>query len=105
VLCEGPRGTLAKQLEPQLGLMVGRNPQVYATGVKELWEMPAGRVQKGRVIHTMGYPLPNGHVRRRLHLRDDRPHVGGGLRSPDSTRPIPPAIRTGISSASRLTRS
>ena len=59
VLCEGPRGTLTKQLEPQLGLMVGRNPQVYTTGVKELWEMPAGRVQRGRVIHTMGHPLPN----------------------------------------------
>ena len=59
VLCEGPRGTLTKALEPQFGLLVGRNPQVYATGVKEIWETPAGRVQKGRVIHTMGWPLPN----------------------------------------------
>ncbi len=59
VLCEGPRGTLARQLETQLGLTVGRNPQTYSTGVKELWEMPPGRVQKGRVIHTMGFPLPN----------------------------------------------
>jgi electron-transferring-flavoprotein dehydrogenase len=57
VLCEGPRGTIAKQLEQQLGLTVGRNAQVYSTGVKELWEMPAGRVQRGRVIHTMGFPL------------------------------------------------
>jgi electron-transferring-flavoprotein dehydrogenase len=59
VLCEGPRGTIAKALEPQLGLTVGRNPQVYSTGVKELWEMPPGRVQKGRVTHTMGFPLSN----------------------------------------------
>ena len=58
VLCEGPRGTLAKVLETQLGLTVGRNAQVYSTGVKELWELPPGRVQKGRVIHTMGFPLP-----------------------------------------------
>ena len=58
VLCEGPRGTIAKQLEKTLGLTVGRNPQVYATGVKELWEVPAGRAQKGRVIHTMNWPLP-----------------------------------------------
>jgi len=57
VLCEGPRGTLAKVLEPQLGLTVGRNPQVYSTGVKEIWEMPVGRAEKGRVIHTMGFPL------------------------------------------------
>ncbi len=59
VLCEGPRGTLAKALEQSLGLTVGRNAQVYSTGVKEIWEMPAGRVQKGRVIHTLGWPLPN----------------------------------------------
>jgi electron-transferring-flavoprotein dehydrogenase len=59
VLCEGPRGTLAKVLEQQLGLGVGKNPQVYSTGVKEIWEMPPGRVQKGRVIHTMAYPLPS----------------------------------------------
>jgi electron-transferring-flavoprotein dehydrogenase len=59
VLCEGPRGTVAKALEKPLGLTAGRNPQVYSTGVKELWEMPAGRVQRGRVIHTMGWPLPH----------------------------------------------
>jgi electron-transferring-flavoprotein dehydrogenase len=58
VLCEGPRGTVAKTLEEPFGLTVGRNPQVYTTGVKELWEVPPGRVQKGRVIHTMGWPLP-----------------------------------------------
>src|SRR5262245_5825717 len=59
VLCEGPRGTIAKVLEQTLGLTVGRNAQVYSTGVKELWELPPGRVEKGRVIHTMGWPLPN----------------------------------------------
>jgi electron-transferring-flavoprotein dehydrogenase len=58
VLCEGPRGTIAKALETSLGLTVGRNAQVYSTGVKELWEVAAGRAQKGRVIHTMGWPLP-----------------------------------------------
>ena len=59
VLCEGPRGTIAKQLEHSLGLTEGRHPQVYATGVKELWEVPAGRAQQGRVIHTMNWPLPS----------------------------------------------
>ncbi len=58
VLCEGPRGTIGKQLEKSLGLTTGKQPQVYATGVKELWEVPAGRAQKGRVIHTMNWPLP-----------------------------------------------
>jgi len=58
VLCEGPRGTLAKVLERELGLTDGREPQAYSTGVKEVWEVPAGRATKGRVIHTMGFPLP-----------------------------------------------
>jgi electron-transferring-flavoprotein dehydrogenase len=57
VLCEGPRGTVTRQLERSLGLTVGKDPQVYATGVKELWEVPAGRARKGQVIHTMNWPL------------------------------------------------
>lgn len=59
VLCEGPRGTIAKALDAELHFSQRKNPQVYSTGVKELWEMPAGRAQKGRVIHTMGFPLPH----------------------------------------------
>ena len=30
---------------------------VYSIGVKELWEVPKGRLPRGAVIHTMGYPL------------------------------------------------
>ena len=57
VFAEGPRGSLTKQLVARLGLDKGRNPQVYAVGVKELWEIPAGRLSKGQVIHTAGWPL------------------------------------------------
>jgi len=57
VLGEGPRGTLAKQLEQRLGLTTGRNPQVYAIGIKEVWELPEERLEPGEVIHTMGWPL------------------------------------------------
>ena len=57
VLGEGPRGTLAKQLEERLGLAEGRNPQVYSIGLKEVWDLPHGRVEPGQVIHTMGWPL------------------------------------------------
>jgi len=35
----------------------GKNPQGYVVGVKEVWEVPEGRIQPGDVIHTMGYPL------------------------------------------------
>jgi len=57
VLAEGPCGSLTKQLVQTRGLNHGRNPQTYALGVKELWEVPAGRLQAGQVIHTMGWPL------------------------------------------------
>src|ERR1700733_1089337 len=57
VLAEGPRGSLTKQLIEKFDLMKDRNPQTYGVGVKELWEVPAGRIQPGEVIYTMGYPL------------------------------------------------
>src|ERR1700722_11935039 len=40
VLGEGPRGTLAKQAVARLDLAAEREPQVYAAGVKELWQRP-----------------------------------------------------------------
>ena len=58
VLGEGPRGSLTKQLVPRLGLDRDSLPQLYSTGVKELWKLPAGRVPAGRVLHTMGWPTP-----------------------------------------------
>jgi electron-transferring-flavoprotein dehydrogenase len=57
VLAEGPRGTLTKVLVNRLGLDRGRQPQVYAIGIKEIWECPKGSLTPGRVIHTMGWPL------------------------------------------------
>ncbi len=56
VLGEGPRGSLTKQIVQKWN-MQGLNPQVYSAGVKEIWEVPAGNYETGRVIHTMGFPL------------------------------------------------
>ncbi len=57
VLAEGPRGSLTKQLVGKLNLDKNRNPQTYGVGVKELWEVPSGRIRKGEVILTLGWPL------------------------------------------------
>src|SRR6266852_2805746 len=57
VLAEGTRGSLTKQLIQKFDLMKDCNPQTYGVGVKELWEVPSGRIQAGEVIYTMGYPL------------------------------------------------
>lgn len=56
VLGEGSRGSLAKQLTQRLGLNEGKEPQVFSLGVKELWEVPAGNFDEGRVVHTLGFP-------------------------------------------------
>jgi electron-transferring-flavoprotein dehydrogenase len=57
VLGEGVRGTLVKQLDTRFDLWAGKNPQVYAIGLKEIWDLPAGRLAPGEVIHTLGWPL------------------------------------------------
>jgi electron-transferring-flavoprotein dehydrogenase len=58
IFCDGVRGNLTKRLISRLALdRDSRIPQQYAIGIKELWEVPAGRVAPGSVIHTMGYPL------------------------------------------------
>src|SRR5579862_1646640 len=50
ILTEGARGSLAKQAISRLKLDAGRFPQVYSIGLKELWEVPKGRLPKGAVI-------------------------------------------------------
>lgn len=56
VFGEGTRGSLAKTLIEKFKLDEGKNPQGYVVGVKEVWEIPEGRLEPGHVIHTMGYP-------------------------------------------------
>ena len=58
VLGEGSRGSLTKQLVDKLDLQ-GDNPQIYGTGIKEIWDLPEGRVYQGEVWHTAGWPLNN----------------------------------------------
>ena len=57
IFCDGVRGNLTKSLIRTLALDEGRQPQMYAIGIKELWEVPKDRIKPGTVIHTIGYPL------------------------------------------------
>jgi len=57
IFAEGVRGNLTKELMRRLQLGAGREPQLFAIGIKELWEVPPDRIAAGTVIHTMGYPL------------------------------------------------
>ena len=57
VFAEGARGHLGRQLIARYELDAGRDPQSYALGIKELWEVPAEMAKPGLVVHTAGWPM------------------------------------------------
>jgi electron-transferring-flavoprotein dehydrogenase len=57
VIGEGTRGYLATELIERFKLDAEANRQCWGLGLKELIEVPAGRVKKGQVFHTMLYPF------------------------------------------------
>jgi electron-transferring-flavoprotein dehydrogenase len=54
VLSEGTRGTLSQAYRQWQGI-VSPNPQIFALGVKEAWQV---KRPLDRVVHTLGWPLP-----------------------------------------------
>ena len=54
VLAEGTRGLLG-QAYREWQKIASPNPQIFALGVKEVWETPRPLAQ---VVHTLGWPLP-----------------------------------------------
>ena len=59
VLAEGARGHLTKRLVKQFALDADSDPQAYSIGIKELWQVPEGRVSPGKIVHTLGWPADN----------------------------------------------
>ena len=57
VFAEGSRGQLGRQLIAKLKLDAGKDPQSYALGVKEVWEIDPAKHQAGLVVHTAGWPM------------------------------------------------
>ena len=57
IFADGVRGNLSKTVLQRFRLDAASQPQSYALGIKELWEVPIGRVKPGTVMHTLGYPL------------------------------------------------
>jgi len=57
VFAEGARGHLGRQLISRFKLDEGRDPQAYALGIKELWEIDPAKHQPGLVVHTAGWPM------------------------------------------------
>jgi electron-transferring-flavoprotein dehydrogenase len=78
VFAEGARGHLGRQLINRFKLDEGRDPQGYALGVKELWEIDPAKHKPGLVIHTAGWPMDSqtyggGFM---YHLEDNKVTLG-----------------------------
>ncbi|MFW5927469.1 MAG: 4Fe-4S dicluster domain-containing protein [Wenzhouxiangella sp.] len=78
VLGEGCRGHLTKRAIAKYELDADCDPQTYGIGMKELWQLPEGRVEPGRIQHTVGWPLPGDIYGGSFiyHLDRDRVAVG-----------------------------
>ena len=57
LFAEGCRGSLTKTLFERFKLRDGVDPQTFAIGIKELWEIAPSKHNPGLVIHTIGWPL------------------------------------------------
>ena len=57
LFAEGSRGHLGKQLISRFALDHDCDPQTYAIGIKELWEVDPAQSKPGLVVHTAGWPL------------------------------------------------
>ena len=57
IFAEGCHGHLAKRLYKKFNLRTECEPQTYAIGLKELWEIDPAKHRPGQVEHTVGWPL------------------------------------------------
>ncbi|RJX75782.1 electron transfer flavoprotein-ubiquinone oxidoreductase [Vibrio sinensis] len=59
LFAEGCRGHLGKQLIKQFQLDKNSQPQHYALGIKEIWQLPPDhpKHEAGKIIHSTGWPL------------------------------------------------
>jgi len=78
VLAEGARGSLTKQLIDRFSLSAAADPPTFGLGLKELWQLPPGRVRPGYIQHTVGWPVDAKTYGGSFvyHLTDDRLYVG-----------------------------
>jgi electron-transferring-flavoprotein dehydrogenase len=78
LFAEGARGHLGKQLISKFKLDDGKDPQSYAIGIKELWEIEPAKHKPGLVVHTAGWPLNNDTYGGTFlyHLADNKVAVG-----------------------------
>ena len=57
IFAEGCRGHLTKTLFDKFDLREGKDPQTYAIGIKELWDIDPAKSKPGTVWHSVGWPV------------------------------------------------
>ncbi|WP_197337468.1 electron transfer flavoprotein-ubiquinone oxidoreductase [Ralstonia solanacearum] len=78
IFAEGARGHLGRQLLEKYRLAEGKDPQSFAIGIKELWEIDPAKAKPGLVVHTAGWPMDadtfgGGFL---YHLEDNKVTLG-----------------------------
>ena len=79
VFAEGSRGHLGKQIIAHYKLDADADPQHYAIGFKELWQVPEAQAQPGMVVHSAGWPLSASNTAGGgflYHLKDNQVSTG-----------------------------
>eukprot|EP01100_Stratorugosa_tubuloviscum_P008412 TRINITY_DN350_c0_g1_i1.p1 TRINITY_DN350_c0_g1~~TRINITY_DN350_c0_g1_i1.p1 ORF type:complete len:603 (+),score=239.30 TRINITY_DN350_c0_g1_i1:196-2004(+) len=57
IFAEGCRGSLSQEIMATYNLRENCDPQTYALGLKEVWEIDPKLHEPGRIIHSIGWPL------------------------------------------------
>jgi len=78
VLAEGCRGNVSKTLIEKFELDKDASPQTYGLGLKELWQLPEGRGEPGKIQHSQGWPLDKQTYGGSFvyHLENDQVYIG-----------------------------
>nr|WP_026069462.1 NAD(P)/FAD-dependent oxidoreductase [Legionella tunisiensis] len=78
LFAEGCRGQLSQTLMHRFRLCDEVQPQTYGLGIKEIWQVSADKHQRGKVIHTVGWPLDNATYGGSFiyHLSNNRVAIG-----------------------------
>ena len=78
IFAEGCRGHLTKTLFEKFDLREGKDPQTFAIGIKELWDIEPEKAKPGLAWHSVGWPLASDTYGGSFlyHLNGDQVAVG-----------------------------
>ncbi|KAK7069482.1 hypothetical protein SK128_004410 [Halocaridina rubra] len=81
IFAEGCHGHLAKQLYDKFDLRKNCQPQTYAIGLKEVWEIDPEKHHPGTIEHTVGWPLDKNTYGGSFlyHLNEGQPLIAIGF--------------------------